>query len=384
MAAWLSFKMEKFRVLGYYTLRDLVHDYWRSLLTIMNIAVVVVSYLLLSSLSQAFAIFGKQSQIASNLVIISADVLDPMESTLNDNVLKMAVQIAPDQIRNAFPTLFRHMSIQGQVMQVRAAPLMEMSTALALTLIDGRWPDGPQQIVISEGVTQITSWKINSFVQIYGTDFQVVGVVRAGGNKFASIWMTYDEGQRLFGVSHGFQMGVLQLDPSANPESVRARLEADPRFSGQYAVYQENTLTDRYNQINHDLIILSVIQALICLLTITFGTYNAVSLSLTERSHEILLLRVVGFTKDKLRGLLLARTLILATAAYILGWTTAFIFIQYQRTNAPISIQAAPLVLNLSFLATLLGFFLIVAFAFLGVWLTVGHLTTLTLTGRGE
>jgi ABC-type antimicrobial peptide transport system permease subunit len=350
----------------------------------MNIAVVVVSYLLLASLSQAFVLFGKQSQIASNLVIISADVLDPMESSLNNDVLKMAVQIAPGQIRNAFPTLFRHMSIQGQVMQVRAAPLEEMSTALALTLIDGRWPDGPQQIVISEGVTQITSWKINSYVQIYGTDFQVVGVVRAGGNKFASIWMTYDEGQRLFGVSHGFQMGVLQLDPSANPESVRARLEADPRFSGQYAVYQENTLSDRYNQINHDLIILSVIQALICLLTITFGTYNAVSLSLTERSHEILLLRVVGFTKDKLRGLLLARTLILATAAYILGWTTAFIFIQYQRTNAPISIQAAPLVLNLSVFATLLGFFLIVAFAFLGVWLTVGHFTTLTLTARGE
>jgi ABC-type antimicrobial peptide transport system permease subunit len=384
MAAWRPFKMEKFRVLGYYILRDLVHDYWRSLLTIMNIAVVVVSYLLLSSLSQAFVLFGKQSQIASNLVIISADILDPMESTLNENVLKMAVQIAPDQIRNAFPTLFRHMSIQGQVMQVRAAPLVEMSTALALTLIDGRWPDGPQQIVISEGVTQITSWKINSFVQIYGTDFQVVGVVRAGGNKFASIWMTYDEGQRLFGVSHGFQMGVLQLDPSANPESVRARLEADPRFSGQYAIYQENTLSDRYNQINHDLIILSVIQALICLLTITFGTYNAVSLSLTERSHEILLLRVVGFTKDKLRGLLLTRTLILAAAAYILGWITAFVFIQYQRTNAPISIQAAPLVLNLSVFATLLGFFLIVAFAFLGVWLTVGHLTTLTLTARGE
>ncbi len=372
------------RVLGYFTLRDLIHDRGRSLLTILNLAVVVVSYLLLSALSQAFILFGQQPQVTSNLVIISADVLDPMESFLNDDVLQTARQIAPDQIRGAFPTLFRHMSIQGHVMQVRAVPLEDMRTALALTLLQGKWPDGPQQVVISEGVTQITSWKIGTIVQIYGSDFQVVGVVRAGGNKFASVWMTYTEGQRLFGMSRGFQIGTLLLDPSANPESVRAGLQADPRFSGQYAVYLENTLSDRYNQINHDLLILSVIQALISLLAITFGIYNAVSLSLTERSREILLLRVVGFTQDKLRGFLLARTLVLASAAYILGWIAAFIFIDYQQTHAPISIQAAPLVLNLSALATLLGFLLTAAFAFLGIWLTVGHLSMLNLSARGE
>ena len=372
------------RVLGYFTLRDLIHDHWRSLLTILNLAVVVVSYLLLSALSQAFILFGRQSQVTSNLVIISADALDPMESSLNEDVLVTARQIAPDQIRNAFPTLFRHMSIQGHVMQVRAVPLEDMRTALALTLIDGRWPDGPQQVVISEGATQITSWKIGAIVQIYGTDFQVVGVVRAGGNKFASVWMTYAEGQSLFGMSRGFQIGILQLDPSANPESVRAGLQADPHFSGRYAVYLENTLSDRYNQINQDLLTLSVIQALISLLAITFGTYNAVSLSLTERSREILLLRVVGFTQDKLRGFLLAHTLVLASAAYLLGWTAAFIFISYQRTHTPISIQAAPLVLNLSAFPTLLGFLLTVAFTFLGVWLTVGHLSSLNLSARGE
>jgi ABC-type antimicrobial peptide transport system permease subunit len=372
------------RVLGYFTLRDLIHDHWRSLLTILNLAVVVVSYLLLSSLSQAFILFGRQSQVTSNLVIISADALDPMESSLNEDVLQTARLIAPHQIRNAFPTLFRHMSIQGHVMQVRAAPLEDMRTSLALTLIGGRWPDGPHQVVISEGVTQITSWKIGAIVQIYGTDFQVVGEVSAGGNKFASIWMTYAEGQNLFGMSHGFQLGVLQLDPSANPENVRAGLEADPRFSGQFSVYLENTLSDRYNQINQDLLTLSVIQAFISLLAITFGTYNAISLSLTERSQEILLLRVVGFTQEKLRGVLLARTLVLSTAAYFLGWTTAFIILQTQRMHAPISIQAAPLVLNLSAIATLLGFLFTGAFAFLGVWLTVGHLTTLNLAARGE
>jgi ABC-type antimicrobial peptide transport system permease subunit len=269
-------------------------------------------------------------------------------------------------------------------MQVRAVPLEEMRSALSLTLLYGKWPDGPRQVVISEGATQITSWKIGTIVQIYGTDYQVVGILQAGGNKFASIWMTYAEGQSLFGMGNGFQMGVLQLVSSANSESVRAGLQADPRISGLYTVYLENSLSDRYNQINHDLLTLSVIQALISLFAITFGTYNAISLSLTERSREILLLRVVGFTHNKLRGFLLAHTMVLASVAYFLGWMAAFIYIIYQRTHSTISIQAAPLVLNLSAIATLLGFLLTTAFAFLGVWLTVGHLATLSLTSRGE
>lgn len=372
------------RALGYFTFRDLVYDWGRSLLTILSLAVVVVSYLLLSALSQAFIFFGRQPQPSSNLVIVSADVLDPMDSSLTEDVLQTARLVAPKQIQAAFPTIFRHMSIQNHILQVRAAPLEPMQNALALTLLKGKWPDGPRQVVLSEGALQITSWKIGDSIMIYGKDFQVVGLVRAGGNKFATVWMTYVEGQSLFGARRGFQIGTLQLFPSADPERARAFLQADPRLSGRYSVYLENTLNARYNQVNHDLLTLSGIQVLISLLAITFGTYNAINLTLAERSHEILLLRVIGFSQARLRSFLLAHTLVLSSSAYFLGWMAAFIFTRYQHTHAPISIQAAPLVLQLSVPASLLGFILTVAFAFLGVSLTSGRLSTLGLSARGD
>jgi ABC-type antimicrobial peptide transport system permease subunit len=372
------------RVLGYFTLRELIHDRGRSLLIVLNLAVIVVSYLLLSALSQAIILFGRQPRPTSNLVIISSDVLDPMESSLKEDILIIALQIGQGQILDAFPTLFRHMSIQDHVMQVRAVPQKYLHTSMALTLLQGRWPEGTHEVVMSEGVTQITSWKIGTIIQIYGSDFKVVGIVRAGGNKFASVWMTYSEGLNLFGINRGFQIGMLRINPSANPENVRALLQSDPRLSGQYSVYLENSLGDRYNQINQDLLTLSVIQALISLLAISFGTYNAISLSLSERSHEILLLRVVGFTQGKLRGFLIVHTLVLASTAYLLGWVAAYIYMIFQSTHSPISIQAAPLVLNLSTPATLLGFLLTMIFAFLGVWLTIGHLSTHSLPMRGE
>ena len=207
--------------LGYYAYKDLLHDRWRSLLTILSLAAVAVGYLLLVSLAQAMVILSRQAKITNNLLILSADTIDPMDSSIDESVLQIAREIAPDQIRVAFPILFRHLTIDGKLMQVRSVPLEEMSNSVALTLIQGDWPDGSRQVLVSEGAAELASWKIGSTVNIYGTDFQVTGLVRTEESAFGSVWMTYKEGLRLFGNTHGFQVGYLSLVPSADPESVR-------------------------------------------------------------------------------------------------------------------------------------------------------------------
>ena len=368
--------------LGYFTFKDLLHDRWRSLLTIISLAVVAAGYLLLASLSRAFLVVGKQSQVTDNLVIITADTIDPMESSLDEEILQTAREIAPDQIQRAFPTLFRHMNIGGRILQVRAVPLEEMPTTLDLTLVLGHWPSGSRQIVVGEEIARVASWRIGSTVNINGTVFQITGLVRAADNNLGAIWMTYPEGQRLFGMSSGFQIGYLPLVPLADPESVRARLQADPRISDHYAVYLENALSNGYNEINHNLVTLSSIMAIVSLLAITFGVYNSTSMSLTERSHEIGLLRVVGFTQTKLRGFLFARALVLTLAAYSLGWAVLVIYFNYRNLHAPMGLSEAPLILSMTLSASLLGLGLATAFAFLGVWLTSGRFATLNpLTG---
>jgi len=307
-----------------------------------------------------------------------------MESSLDESILKTAQQIAPDEIEQVFPTLFRHLNIENQIMQIRAVPLEQMPAALGLTLVEGNWPVGLQEIVVSQGVARIAAWKTGSIVNIYGTDFRVVGLVSSGENNSGAVWMTYSQGQRLFGMRRGFQVGYLRLKPSADPESVCALLQADPRFSAQYSVYLENALSGGYYQVNHNLLTLNSIMGLVALLAITFGTYNATTLSLTERGYEIGLLRVVGFTQGKLRIFLLARTLVLTLASYGLGWVMAVIFIDYHGAHTTMGISAAPLVLNLTPFASLLGLALAIIFSFAGVWLTSGRLALMSpLTGSG-
>lgn len=371
--------------LGYYTLLDLLHDRWRSLLTMLSLAVVVAGYLLLTSLSRAFLIAGKQSHVTDNLVIISADVIDPMESSLDAEILETVQEIAPRQILRTFPTLFRHLNIEGRILQVRAVPLEEMVDALELHLLEGDWPLSSHQIVVDEEIARASGWKIGSAVNIYGTDFKVTGLVRSGESNLGAIWMAYPEGQLLFGSQNGFQIGYLPLAPGADPESVCSTLQNNPKIINNYTVYLENAVSDGYNQINHNVVSLCGIMAIIALLAITFGIYNSVSLSLTERSHEISLLRLVGFTQGKLRGILVARALVLTMASYCLGWVATVVYFYIRNRQTPAGFTDAPLTLEMTLSASLIGLFLAIGFAFLGVWLTSNHLARLNpLTGSEE
>ncbi len=148
--------------LFYFTYKDLLHDRWRSLLTITSLSVVVVGYLLLASLSQALVILSASAKVTNNLLIVASDVIDPQDSSLDVGVLQTALEIAPHQIQRAFPIIFRHLSIDGHILQVRAVPPEELSTSLALVLVKGIWPDSVDQVVVSEGAAQLAGWQVGS------------------------------------------------------------------------------------------------------------------------------------------------------------------------------------------------------------------------------
>jgi hypothetical protein len=367
--------------LSYFVFRDLLHDRWRSLLTILTLGMVVVGYLLLAALAQAMLTLSSRASITNNLLIIESDIIDPMDSIVDDTVLQTAREVAPDEIRLALPIIFRHLTVEGHIVQVRAVDLEEMSDAGVLTLVRGHWPDGPRQVVASEGAAQLASWKIGSTINIYGTDFLVTGFVHNEENAFGSLWMTYPEGLRLFGASRGFQVGYLFLAPTADPENARAKLLADPRISDQYSVFLEHAYTDSYNQSNINLVILSNLMVLVALLALTFGIYNATTLSLAERSLEIGLLNVIGFPLNKLRVFLCVRAVALTIAAYGIGWVASIMFIEQQRLRSTVSLVF--LALRLTLFSSLIGLGLALLFVLLGVWLASNRLFPLTaLTGR--
>lgn len=352
-----------------FALKDLLYDLSRSVLTILGLMVLVFSYLLLDSFSEAYHVFGQLPQSLNNLLIISADVLDPMESTLDNNVLQAAIAAHPDTILKLSPCIFRHMRIQNWVMQVRAVPLEDMTAIHHLTLLEGAWPANKAEVVVSEGAIQAAHWKVGTALSIYGSEFKLVGIVRAAGSKFASVWMSYPAGLDLFGSRRGYQMGYLQVARNTDVESLRTQLQADPLLADRYAVYQESSLTGRYAKTTHDIIQLNQVLMVVALLAITFGTYNATSLTINERSREIATLRVIGFGSRSIRAFLFERTLLQTIIGYCLGWALATLFIHYNQAASSIIIHGSSLILTISTSGALAGFALTILFAGLGIWL---------------
>jgi ABC-type antimicrobial peptide transport system permease subunit len=362
------------KALGYFTIKDILHDRWRSVLTISSLAVIMVGYLILSAASNTIKTMGQQTAPSSNLVVVAADVIDPMESTLNDSLLTTVLEVDPGYIDRTFPVIFRHLRVENRISQVRAVPVAEMPLSIGLTLVEGSWPAIDHEIVVGESLSRISKWKTGSSVNIYGSNFTVSGIVRSTEKNSGSIWMDYQAGRELFVQRKGYQAAYLVLTPGADPEEVRAFLQSDPNIDGQYTVYLESALSSNYQQLSRNIILLGSIMAVLALGAITFGIYNATSLSLAERSRQVILLRVLGFSRQKIQLVLTARALGLTLSAYAVSLAAALAFFTYQNANTVMGISDLQVNLGLSAVSVLAGLGLSILFTMAGVSLTTRNL----------
>ena len=362
-----------------YLFKDLRHDVGRSLLTIAGLAIMVVSYLLTAALAEAFDEFGQQPGVAShNLIMLAADTIDPMQGAVSQAAFDLAVgavraEFGPQSVRRADPTIFRTLRIQDNTMEVLGVAPQGMTEVYNLTLLEGRLPSGNTEIAASQEAVDLGGWQVGQSIEFYGQAFQLVGEVRYEAGKIASLWMTYAAGEALFGERRGFQVGALQIAGELDPETVRAYLESVEGIRPAYAVYLEQEVHARYAQAIQDLLKFTIVMDVLALSVISFGIFNATSLTLTERSREIALLRVAGFSGGTVRRFLFGRALVQTLAAYLLGWGLARL-VTWQNAVASFSMHGMYVQIILSPGIVLLGLALTGLCAWLGVWLTTYRL----------
>ena len=82
------------------------------------------------------------------------------------------------------------------------------------------------------------------------------------------------------------------------------------------------------------------------LLLITFGAYNAAALALAEHQREIIISRVIGFSGRQMAGLLLLRTYLVMSMAFLLGWLAAALITHVSFTLNPFSMSGVMIMLK--------------------------------------
>jgi hypothetical protein len=350
-------------------LKDLAHSRGRAILNSLAIAAVVFTYLLLSALAQTMGNLSQEAIISRNLVVIEGDIIDPSDATLDPAAVQAATELGPELINRASPVIYRNLRLDERLVQFRAANLADWTTIHHLSLADGRWPEGPGEIAISDGVVALGDWGPGSSLTIFGSDFQVSGVVQFEGTAYASVWMDLPVATALFGPDRGYQLMLVEMAPGADADQARAALQAHPQLADRYEVFFEDNYTRRNTRILEDIQGTARAVGIIALIAVILGSYNATGLSLVERQRQIGILRVVGFRPGAVRQLLLFQAVAQGLAGFGLGLLVALAFVAYQQSTSHLYAYGWPLSFSLTLEIVALGLFLVIGLAGLGALL---------------
>jgi ABC-type antimicrobial peptide transport system permease subunit len=309
---------------------------------------------------------GQEAAVSRKQVVIEGDIIDPSDATLDPAAVQAAIELAPDFVSVASPVIFRYLRLDERLVQFRAADLADWTTVHHLSLVDGRWPDGPAEIAISDGVLSLGDWRLGSVMTIFGSDFEVSGVVQFEGTAFASLWMDLPVAQSLFSHQRGYQFMMVEIAGGADADEARAALGAHPQIADRYEVFFEDNYARRNTKSLADIQGTARAVGLIALLAIILGSYNATSLNMAEHQRQIGILRVVGFKPGAVRLLLLVQALLQSLAGFGLGLLVAIAFVAYQQSGPQLYAYGWPLAFSLTLEIVAVGLFLTLGLAGLG------------------
>jgi ABC-type antimicrobial peptide transport system permease subunit len=355
----------------HFILEDIGHDWVRTLLTVLGMAVVIFSYFILSAFSQSLSEFNQaRVKKSRNLIVVQAEMVDPSEAVLDKSALQAAKEMPTDLVSKVSPFIFRQLRINDHIVQLRATNVEDWLPVFHMDLREGQWPSKTGEVIVGEGAAIAYHWKVGSILKIYGSDFRISGIVFLPGSVFASVWMPLDQAQSLFGLAHDYQLMYVQAAPGADAEIVRQELLKDPRINGKFSVFFEDTYGRRNNQFFKDVGSVISIASNLALLAVTFGTYSSTNLSLAERGREIGILRSEGFSHKLIGNLMNMRALLQGWMAYFLGLAAAIIYVAYQKAFAQLFVLGFNFAFKITPEQVFFGLLLTSILVIFGSWLS--------------
>jgi hypothetical protein len=359
-----------------FLLDDLWHDAGRSLLTILNLSAVLVSFFLLAALSVGLSLAGNQKSLGNELVVLEKAALDPMQSEMDSDSLQALSTMGKGQVERVFPFIFHHLNIDDYLVQVRGVPPEEFTKTYKLKLASGRMPAAADEVVISEGAVHYASWGVGSVLPIYGSNFKVSGIVQMQESTFATVWMTLKTAEKTFQHPGKYQGAVVIVPEGVNPEDIQFQIESLPTLKGLYAAFLLDDVFQRFARVLEEAKTTSYALTWISLFMVTLGVYHTVHLNLEERSREIVLLHAAGFSVFDLQKILLARMILLTMISFAASLAAATTIVGIFDQISPIVLHGEHIPVTLNAEMLLGGFFLMLVFCLLGVYIPTRRISS--------
>lgn len=313
-----------------YPARNLAARPWRTALTGSVIALVVVACSLLLGLISSLERTLVQSGHPLNLVVLRKGSGNDGSSQISrqayqsirflDGIARDAAGdplISPQLVVQPF--LYRPEGGRENVL-VRGVDARALRVHPQVEITEGRMfqPSAGEVVIGRALVGRYEGARLGDTLRFGRSRWKVVGVLEADGSSFESeVWADVDELARDARRQMPYSGVRLRARSEAALESLRARIEEDPRFALE-AIRETTYYEDQVDSADA-LYILVIGIAVLAGLGAGFGAANTLYAAVAARTREVGTLRALGFSRGAILAVFELEALLLGLAGFAIG-----------------------------------------------------------------
>jgi len=346
---------------------DIRHYRLRSALSIAGIAVVVAVFVVLSAAATGMgqAMAGTQGS-PRNLALVDKGVVDFCQGNISAGLVAR-LRRWPG-VAYVAPMLHLVLQIDGQLVQVRTVPLDTYQVVEGAQIIAGEGLRRGDYAIVGEYLARLNGWQPGDTVEIAGTELEIIGVFRAPGSLNTELWLTLEDGERLFDRQGSYSIVVVQAEAGQGVEALAQSLQGSRSVARQVDVASEQAVYDKMNQAFQQMEQAMQAVSLLALLVIVFGIFNVVSMTTAEKTREIGILKAVGLSQREVMGIYLLEGLILTTAGHAIGVAVGAGVVAWLAKSSAVALLSVPLTPVLTPQSIFVSAGLTAVLSLLGAW----------------
>ncbi len=226
---------------------------------------------------------------------------------------------------------------KGRLTQMRGLYDPEIASQVhGVTLIKGRWfnSTGEKEVVLGEGIAQLIARDRGLPAIEPGKDevelgpwrWRVVGIMKTSGTTFDSeIWGSDRAlATKTFGRENSYTSYVIRTAGSADATLVAKELK-DWRGEWSFDAFSEMEYYSKFNRMTTIFLYAIIVVALVMAAGGALGITNTMFAAISQRSKDIGVLRLLGFTRGQVLTSFLLESLVIALAGGLLGCALGYL-----------------------------------------------------------
>ena len=344
----------KFWDIAHYSFEHLKHRGLRTWLTLLGIVVGIAAVILLVGLAQ-----GLRASVAEELELFGPDLMVVLPINLDSGafagptsfrpsagklfdkdveVIKKVdgVEIVTKAILTNADMKYRRDSITSSIMGLETDTYQE--TMVLDELDEGRFLEpGDRKVVLIGSTIAYDTFEddvqLNSFFEIAGEKYRVVGILSETGSSYSSvdsmIIIPFEDAQRIAGdtiadrevsairvkISEGYE----PIEVEGNIEWVLMKHHGVTEDEKDFSIVSARYIQEQVDSILGSLTLFLLIVSGMSLLVGAIGISNTMFMSVLERTREIGVLKSVGATSVQIQHLFLMESAMLGFSGGVLG-----------------------------------------------------------------